>query len=109
MPDIPLSAHSAAARLAQQYADSSDDDEQLTILETIAEGDLIYVEALLSSWWEMREALRKAEQLAEVARDWNLDDVEINGAMVPTLDLADEFRALLVRTDPENTEDADAK
>lgn len=43
--------------------------------------------------------LRKAEQLADVAMDWNLPEVEIDGAMVRTLDLRNEFAAALTAHD----------
>ncbi len=46
---------------------------------------------------ELAEACRKAVQLAEIARDWNLDEVEIDGHMVLTLDLVKEFRAALAK------------
>lgn len=48
--------------------------------------------ALREAWDEL---LEKAAQLAEVARDWNLDEVEINGEMIATLALSNEFRAAL--------------
>lgn len=41
------------------------------------------------------EALRKAEQLASVASDWNLPEVEIDGQMVSIYVLMAEFRAAL--------------
>lgn len=37
--------------------------------------------------------IQKAVQLGERATDWNLDEVEINGDMVSTYELTDEFRA----------------
>lgn len=40
---------------------------------------------------EMLEALDKASQLASVASDWNLYEVEINDKMVSILDIKDEF------------------
>lgn len=43
----------------------------------------------------LREAMRKAIQLVDVARDWNLDEVEIDEEMVSTLDLKAEVRAAL--------------
>ena len=36
--------------------------------------------------------LRKAQQLAGIASDWNLDEVEIDGEMVHTYQLKREFR-----------------
>jgi len=40
-------------------------------------------------------ALKKAWQLTQIATDWNLDEVEIDGEMVRTYDLAKEFKAAL--------------
>ncbi len=40
---------------------------------------------------DIRELINKARQLAEVARDWNLDEVEINGEMVTITSLIKEF------------------
>lgn len=45
----------------------------------------------------MLALLKKAEQLAQVACDWNLDEVEIDGQMVSTYDLRDQFLAVLAR------------
>ena len=39
------------------------------------------------------EAVRKAIQLASIASDWNLGEVEIDGKMVETDDLREEFEA----------------
>lgn len=41
------------------------------------------------------EALRKARQLVDIATDWNLDEVEIDGEMVRTYSLGAEFDAAL--------------
>lgn len=49
------------------------------------------------AWKALIEACRKAEQLANVARDWNLDEVEIDGEMVDTIDLVTEFRAAIAK------------
>lgn len=38
------------------------------------------------------KALDKAVQLAEIASDWHLDEVEIDGEMVSIYDLIDEFK-----------------
>lgn len=46
---------------------------------------------------ELLEALRKAVQLASIASDWNLDEVEIDGEMVATLDLWSEFKECVDR------------
>lgn len=40
-------------------------------------------------------ALIKAVQLAEIASDWNLSEVEIDGEMVDVIDLKREFLAAL--------------
>jgi hypothetical protein len=42
------------------------------------------------------EALRKARQLVDIATDWNLDEVEIDGEMVKTHSLGSEFDAILL-------------
>lgn len=42
------------------------------------------------------KALDAAVQLAEIASDWNLDEVEIDGEMVSTVGLHDQFEAALV-------------
>ena len=41
------------------------------------------------------QALDKAIQLADIASDWNLDEVEIDGEMVSVLDLRQEFVAAM--------------
>jgi hypothetical protein len=43
----------------------------------------------------MREALRKAIQLAEIACDWNLEEVEIDGKMVRTRSLCRQFKSAI--------------
>lgn len=40
-------------------------------------------------------ALRVAMQMAEVADDWNLDEVEIDGEMWRTRDIRNQMRTLL--------------
>lgn len=52
----------------------------------------------------VREAIRKAEQLAEIASDWHLDEVEIDGEMVSIYDLRDEFKAALALLDSAGAE-----
>ena len=44
---------------------------------------------------ELIAAVRKAEQLASIATDWNLTEVEIDGVMVPTYELRQWFGAVL--------------
>ena len=39
--------------------------------------------------------VRKAVQLAHIASDWNISDVEIDGEIVGTYNLADEFTAAI--------------
>ncbi|OWT61989.1 hypothetical protein [Candidimonas nitroreducens] len=51
---------------------------------------------------QLRESLRKAEQLTQVCGDWNLDEVEIDGEMIDILDLRDEFRAALAQEQGES-------
>lgn len=46
---------------------------------------------------ETLEALDKAKQLANIAGDWHLDEVEIDGEMVETSELAAEFAELLIK------------
>ncbi|TIN83072.1 hypothetical protein [Mesorhizobium sp.] len=48
---------------------------------------------------EMMAALRKAVQLAEIATDWNLDEVEINGEMIRTHSLRSEFEAIVAKAE----------
>ena len=43
----------------------------------------------------LRSALAQAVQLAEVAGDWNLDEVEIDGVMVPVGPLGRAWKELL--------------
>ena len=43
----------------------------------------------------VQKALDKAVQLSEIASDWHLDEVEIDGEMVSIYDLRDEFKAAL--------------
>ncbi len=44
---------------------------------------------------EVREALRVAIQLAEIASDWNLSEVEIDGEMVRTWDIRNQLKSAL--------------
>jgi hypothetical protein len=52
---------------------------------------------LIASAPELYEAVRKAEQLASIADDWHLPEVEIDGEMTRTMALANEFKALLAK------------
>ncbi len=49
--------------------------------------------------YTVSDALRAAEQLADIAGDWSLDEVEIDGKMVSTYDLADMFQVVLAELD----------
>ena len=61
MPDLSLSAHRAAARLAREYGTATDDEARRAVAGMFwAQDEPDVEESLLSSWWEMREALRKA-------------------------------------------------
>lgn len=42
---------------------------------------------------EVADMLDRAAQLASIASDWDLDDVEINGEMVSVYTLMEEFLA----------------
>lgn len=44
-------------------------------------------------------ALKRAEQLAAVASDWNLDEVEIDGEMIRTMALHREFKDLIAEAE----------
>jgi hypothetical protein len=52
--------------------------------------------AMMTDHWQVIEdAIDKAEQLANIASDWNLDEVEINGEMIDIYDLRAEFETAL--------------
>ena len=44
---------------------------------------------------KMKDLVRKARQLADIAEDWNLDEVEIDGEMVEIYNLREEFKQAL--------------
>lgn len=48
----------------------------------------------------IQKALDEAIQLAEIASDWNLDEVEIDGEMVSIYDLQDRFKVALAAITP---------
>jgi len=50
---------------------------------------------LIAAAPDMLEALNVAKQLAEVASDWNLDEVEIDGKMQSIYDVTSIFRAAI--------------
>ena len=55
---------------------------------------------IVAGFTELVEALRRAEQLAEIADDWNLGDdgkVEIDGEWVSCWDLRKEFSAAIAK------------
>lgn len=54
---------------------------------------------LIAASPELLAALRKAAQLAEIASDWNLEEVEIDGEMVRTRDLREQFNAAIAKAD----------
>jgi hypothetical protein len=41
--------------------------------------------------WKIAKALHKAKQLVDIACDWNLDEVEIDGKMIRTQSLTKVF------------------
>jgi len=49
----------------------------------------------------MYEAVRKAEQLATIATDWNLTEAEIDGEMVSVYELRQWFQSTLALADGE--------
>lgn len=54
---------------------------------------------LIAAAPDLLAAIKVAVQLAEVASDWNLDEVEIDGEMVRTHDLAERFRAAIAKAE----------
>lgn len=55
------------------------------------------VTSLIEAAPELYEAARVAEQLADIAEDWNLDEVEIDGEMRDIYEVRDIFRAALAK------------
>lgn len=53
------------------------------------------------------EALRQAAMLADIASDWNLEEVEIDGEMVLTYDLHKRFMRALEGSSATGEEDAE--
>lgn len=54
---------------------------------------------LIAAAPDLYEAVRIAKQLASIASDWNLSEVEIDGEMVSTYDLAEKFAAALAKAE----------
>jgi hypothetical protein len=73
------------AQLREDLSDARTGWEQAT--EAVREAEAVR-EQLVA-------ALRKALQLTDIASDWDLDEVEIDGEMVETSDLRKQFRAAL--------------
>ena len=59
---------------------------------------------LIAAAPKLYEALNKAKQLASIATDWNLTEVEIDGEMVSVYDLLREFKAALALADGDGGE-----
>ena len=55
--------------------------------------------SLIAAAPELLAALRKASQLASIACDWHLEEVEIDGEMVDTHSLGDEFEAAIAKAE----------
>lgn len=53
------------------------------------------------------EALRVAVQLAEVASDWNLDEVEIDGEMMSIYDVQDVLQKALTQLREQGGQDGE--
>ena len=91
------------------YLQISDSDEPIRIDETtwcsdkINDGDVKYLLATpeREAAPEMYEAVRKAEQLATIATDWNLTEAEIDGEMVSVYELRQWFQSTLALADGE--------
>lgn len=58
--------------------------------------DALIINALQLRVDKLASALQKAIQLARIACDWNLEEVEINNEMVSVYALLDEWRPLFV-------------
>ncbi len=53
---------------------------------------------LFKSAPDLYEVVRKSIQLASIASDWNLDEVEIDGEMVNTYRLREEFEKVFKKS-----------
>lgn len=87
---LPETKHTAFDRLRLAL---SHDDAALCVpsIESFVT-DLQY---LMAAHERLREALRVAVQLAAIASDWNLDEVEIDGEMREIHDVRAIFKAAL--------------
>ena len=80
------------------------DDDGLSLL-TVVEHDgkkfaAVYKDddaRLISAAPDLLEALCIAKQFMEIARDWNIDEVEINGDMRSTYDLLEIVNAAIAK------------
>ena len=54
---------------------------------------------LIAAAPDLLSAVRVAEQLASIATDWNLDEVEIDGQMVSTYDLLKSFQDVVAKAE----------
>lgn len=61
----------------------------------VSPADAAFIVRACNAHDQLVAALKKAVALAEIASDWALDEVEIDGEMVDVLDLGKEFAAAL--------------
>ena len=75
------------------------DADPMTVVydEQMSDADAALIVHSVNLHADLVAALRKASQLASVAGDWNLDEVEIDGEMVRTFELQEQFDALLAK------------
>lgn len=71
--------------------------DEVSFVPTLTIANAAFIVTACNSHDELIAALKKAEQLASIAADWNLDEVEIDGVMVKTFELRKEFAAALTR------------
>ena len=99
--------HQTAACTEMAASNGDDPDEYYDKLAALvdSEGALIAAYDVLTTRIaeleaqrdDLLEKVRKANQLALVASDWNLNEVEIDGEMVPIFSLVAEFTAAISR------------
>lgn len=109
---MSTSEHTPESWTVEEYGDEDsptlvihkDSESRICFMATPgSHGDPAKIEAnayLIAAAPDMRAALRRAEQLADICGDWNLPEAEIDGVMVNTKDLRDEFRAALAKAEP---------